>query len=84
MARIEKAQVFMSGRSQAVRIPVAYRFTSKEVFIRRNPQNGEIILSERPQHPSLVEIFEMIDAAGGAEELIQDRDTTPPQEREWM
>ena len=84
MARIEKARVFMSGRSQAVRIPVEYRFASKEVFIRRNPQNGEIILSERPQHPSLVEIFEMIDAAGGAEELIQDRDTTPPQEREWM
>ena len=84
MARTEKARVFMSGRSQAVRIPVEYRFTSDEVFIRRNSQNGEIILSERPQHRSLAEIFAMIDAAGGAEELLQDRDATPPQEREWM
>jgi antitoxin VapB len=84
MPRIEKARVFMSGRSQAVRIPVEYRFTSIEVFIRRNPQNGEIILSEHPQHQSLTEIFAMIDAAGGAEELLRDRDTTSPQEREWM
>ena len=84
MTRIEKARVFMSGRSQAVRIPVEYRFTSDEVFIRRNPQNGEIILSEKPQHDSLREIFAQIDAAGEADELLRDRDTTPPQEREWI
>ena len=84
MAGHEKARVFMSGRSQAVRIPVEYRFASDEVFIRRNPQNGEIILSEHPQRPSLMEIFAMIDAAGGAEELLVDRDATPPQEREWV
>ena len=84
MARIEKARVFMSGRSQAVRIPVEYRFTSDEVFIRRNPQNGEIILSEKPQHDSLGEIFAMIDAAGEADELLRDRDTTLAQEREWI
>jgi antitoxin VapB len=84
MARIEKARVFMSGRSQAVRIPVEYRFTSDEVFIRRNPQNGEIILSEKPQHDSLAEIFAKIDAAGEADELLRDRDRTPAQEREWI
>jgi antitoxin VapB len=84
MARIEKARVFMSGRSQAVRIPVEYRFTSKEVFIRRNPQNGEIILSERPQHQPLAEIFAMIDAAGGADELLRDRDVTASQDRDWL
>ena len=84
MASIEKARVFMSGRSQAVRIPAEYRFASKEIFIRRDPLTGEIILSERPQRPSLAEIFEMIDSAGGAEDLLQDRDTSMPIDRDWM
>ena len=84
MATTEKARVFMSGRSQAVRIPVEFRFNSQEVYIRRNPQNGEIILSENPPKQSLAEIFAMIDAARGADELVLDRDTTPPQDREWM
>jgi antitoxin VapB len=84
VAQIEKARVFMNGRSQAVRIPVEYRFASDQVFIRRDPQTGEVILSERPLKKPLAEIFAMIDAAGGAEDLLQDRDTTPPQEREWM
>lgn len=84
MASVEKARVFMSGRSQAVRIPAEYRFASKEVFIRRDPQSGEIILSEGPQRLSLDEIFTMIDAAGGAEDLLRDRDMSAPQERDWM
>jgi antitoxin VapB len=84
MAQIEKARVFMNGRSQAVRIPAEYRFASDQVYIRRNPQNGEVILSERPLGKSLREIFDMIDTAGGADDLLKDRDTTPPQEREWM
>ena len=88
MAEIEKARVFMNGRSQAVRIPAEYRFTSAEVYIRRNPQSGEIILSEHPLKPSLAEIFAMLDAAQSAEgpapDLLEDRDITPPQERDWM
>jgi antitoxin VapB len=84
MAEQEKARVFKNGRSQAVRIPAEYRFQSAEVYIRRNPQNGEVILSERPQRPSLNEIFAMMDCAGGAQDLLPDRDTTPPQERDWM
>jgi len=84
VTQIEKARVFMNGRSQAVRIPVEYRFASDQVFIWRDPQTGEVILSEHPLKKSLAEIFAMIDAAGGAEDLLQDRDDTPPQEREWM
>jgi hypothetical protein len=36
MARAEKAKAFMSGRSQAVRIPAEYRFITDEVYIRRD------------------------------------------------
>jgi len=56
MAQLENAKVFMSGRSHAVRIPASYRFTSKEVYIRRDPKNGDLILSPAPG--SLREIFE--------------------------
>ena len=42
------AKVFMSGRSQAVRLPREYRFEGREVFIRRDPESGDVILSVRP------------------------------------
>jgi antitoxin VapB len=32
---VETAKVFMSGRSQAVRLPKAYRFDDTEVVIRK-------------------------------------------------
>jgi antitoxin VapB len=81
-----KAKVFMNGRSQAVRLPAAFRFSKPEVFVRRDPQSGGIILSERPQPEtkSWEEIFSILDTAGGAEDLLSDRDRRPPQEREWM
>jgi antitoxin VapB len=44
----EVAKVFANGRSQAVRLPAAYRFDGKEVFIRRDPETGDVILSRRP------------------------------------
>jgi antitoxin VapB len=43
------AKLFTNGRSQAVRLPAAYRFDTKEVFIRRDPQTGDVILSRKPQ-----------------------------------
>ena len=48
MARRSKARVFMSGRSQHVTIPAEFRFTSDEVYIRRDAQTGDVILSQSP------------------------------------
>ena len=42
------AKLFTSGRSQAVRLPAAYRFDTPEVFIRQDPVTGDVILSRRP------------------------------------
>ncbi|MDQ2842433.1 MAG: AbrB/MazE/SpoVT family DNA-binding domain-containing protein [Acidobacteriota bacterium] len=83
MEKIEKARVFKNGRSQAVRIPAQYRFKSDEVYIRRNPNTGELILSERPLPPSLDEIYARLDAAGAAD-FVLDRDPAPPIERESL
>lgn len=42
------AKVFITGRSQAVRLPLEYRFEEKEVYIRRDSVTGDVILSRRP------------------------------------
>lgn len=42
------AKLFTNGRSQAVRLPAAFRFDAQEVFIRQDPETGDIILSRKP------------------------------------
>lgn len=42
------ARLFVNGRSQAVRLPAAFRFETKEVFIRQDPETGDVILSRKP------------------------------------
>lgn len=42
------AKLFINGRSQAVRLPAAYRFDTKEVFIRKDQETGDVILSRKP------------------------------------
>lgn len=42
------AKLFTNGRSQAVRLPAAYRFDTKEVFIRQDLETGDVILSRKP------------------------------------
>lgn len=44
----QTAKVFTTGRSQAVRLPLEFRFEEKEVYIRRDPATGDVILSRRP------------------------------------
>jgi antitoxin VapB len=68
MPRVDKAKVFMTGRSQAVRIPAEFRFSGSEVYIRRDPKNGNVILSEGPA--SLKEIFDALDALEVPEEFL--------------
>lgn len=42
------AKLFTNGGSQAVRLPAAYRFDAREVFIRQDAQTGDVILSRKP------------------------------------
>ena len=47
-AMSQVAKLFTNGRSQAVRLPAAYRFDVKEVFIRQDAETGDVILSRKP------------------------------------
>jgi antitoxin VapB len=68
MTHLEKAKVFMSGRSQAVRIPARFRISKSEVYIRRDPRNGDLILSQAPA--SLEEIFAALDEIGVPDDFL--------------
>lgn len=42
------AKIFTTGRSQAVRLPLEFRFDCNEVYIRRDASTGDVVLSRRP------------------------------------
>ena len=44
----QTAKLFPNGRSQAVRLPAPFRFEGNEVYIRRDPETGEVVLSSAP------------------------------------
>lgn len=75
----QKAKVFTNGRSQAVRLPAAFRFDTKEVFIERNTRTGDVILSRKP--PNWDEVFAAIARHPAPADFLSDRDMSPPQER---
>ena len=45
---LQTAKVFATGRSQAVRLPLEFRFDVAEVFIRRDAGTGDVVLSKKP------------------------------------
>ena len=45
---LKTAKIFATGRSQAVRLPLEFRFDVAEVFIRQDPNTGDVVLSRKP------------------------------------
>jgi antitoxin VapB len=74
------AKLFYNGRSQAVRLPAEYRFQGSEVYVRRDPATGDVILSRRPE--SWQDFFELMKTIEVPKDFLADRDDAPPQKRE--
>ena len=51
---MDKAKIFMNGRSQAVRLPKKYRFKEKEVYIKKT-DDGILLI---PKSNSVWDIWE--------------------------
>ncbi len=69
----QTAKIFTTGRSQAVRLPLEFRFDVTEVYIRRDPVTGDVVLSRKPTDwQGLIEVVKL-----NAEEdsLIERRQT---------
>jgi len=77
----ETAKLFRNGRSQAVRLPSKYRFEGSEVYVRRDPATGDVILSRRPD--SWKDFFQLMEDVEVPANFLADRKDTPPQKR-WL
>ena len=75
----QTAKLFRNGRSQAVRLPARYRFAGSEVYIRRDPRTGDVVLSPRPD--SWDDFFELTKTVEFPKEFLTERDNRPPQKR---
>jgi antitoxin VapB len=73
------AKLFRNGRSQAVRLPSAFRFEGSQVYVRRDLATGDVILSRRPE--SWQDFFELADTIEVPEDFMADRGDRPPQKR---
>jgi antitoxin VapB len=73
----QTAKVFFTGRSQAVRLPVEYRFDTDEVYIRK--EGEEVILSPKPM--SWVDFFD--NERRPTPDFMKERVDLPLQERDW-
>ena len=70
------AKVFMTNRSQAVRLPKDFQFSTNEVFIRK--AGDDVILSPRPR--DWISYLESAPVASDA--FLTDIEDLPVQERE--
>jgi antitoxin VapB len=78
--KLAKTRVFMSGRSQHVTIPAEFRFATDEVYVRRDPHSGDLILSPVPKNWK--DVFAAFDAAGFPDDFMEERNQGTPDVRE--
>ena len=69
----QTAKIFTTGRSQAVRLPLEFRFDVTEVYIRRDPVTGDVVLSRKPTDwQGLIEVVKL----NAEEDLLIERRQT--------
>ena len=76
----QTAKLFMNGRSQAVRLPAEFRFDGNEVFIRKDEESGEVILSCKSA--SWNDFYKLADQAHVPGDFMEDRDNDMDEEKE--
>ena len=74
------AKIFMNGRSQAVRLPAAFRFKGREVLIER--RGDAVILREKAETmgPALRDFLASTEPLPA--DFLKDRTDPPPQVRD--
>lgn len=76
----QTAKLFMNGRSQAVRLPASYKFDCDEVYIRKDPETDDVIISKKPG--TWDDFFKLLETVEVPADFMNDRDNEPPQERD--
>ncbi|MDA9003995.1 type II toxin-antitoxin system VapB family antitoxin [bacterium] len=68
----QTAKLFMSGRSQAVRLPKNFRFDCDEVYISKDEETGNVVISKKPG--SWDNFFESLDSMDVPSDFMTKRD----------
>lgn len=76
----QTAKLFFNGRSQAVRLPAPFRFDTDEVFIRKDPETGDVILSRKPN--DWIDFFNALDENIPTDFLNETERQLPTQDRD--
>ena len=77
---MQSAKLFMNGRSQALRLPKDFRFNCDEVYIRKDPVTGDIIISRKPD--SWDGLFKLLETIEVPDDFMSDRNNEPLQKRD--
>lgn len=81
------AKLFRNGRSQAVRLPAEFRFEGREVFIRKDDETGDVILSRRPgSWEQFLRLRQeaLLHERESVKQFLADRKDEPPEDREFF
>lgn len=74
------AKLFMNGRSQAVRLPVNFRFDCDEVYIRKDPETGDVVISKKPG--SWEDYFTLLETIDVPDDFMSEREQLIDQEKD--
>ena len=77
-----KAKLFMTGGSQAVRLPAEFQFEGDEVDIRRDSITGDVVLSK--PIASWEEYFDWVRTLDLPSDLLRERDQPEDDMRDPM
>ncbi|GMA66206.1 antitoxin (plasmid) [Alicyclobacillus fastidiosus] len=75
---MERAKLFQSGRSQAVRLPKEFRFNGTEVYVKR-VGNAVVLLPMEDAWDSLAQSLELF-----SDDFMSERDQLAEQQREEL
>ena len=73
MTETRIAKLFKNGASQAVRLPMEFRFEGDEVFVSRDDATGDVVLSTRPGARAWREFFELLHAVDVPDDFMAER-----------
>lgn len=70
----KSAKLFQNGNSQAVRLPLEFRFDVDEVFVTKNPHTGDVVLSTLPSSNVWADLFEFTSTIADSSGYMDVRD----------
>jgi antitoxin VapB len=78
MPETRAAKLFKNGSSQAVRLPLDFRFEGDEVYATRDERTGDVVLSKSPGRSSWSDLFALVHSAAASERFMKDRPLNRP------